>query len=79
MSSRSPGGSFDSRTCAEPCSSTSASGFSTAVSFTVRSGAAQEIRTEPFQIVGLTSFGEDAAGELYATASNGVVYRLSNR
>ena len=46
-------------------------------SFTVRSGAAEEIRTEPFRIVGLTSFGEDAAGELYATASNGVVYRLS--
>jgi hypothetical protein len=47
-------------------------------SFTVRSGAAEEVRTEPFRIVGLTSFGEDTAGELYATASNGVVYRLSN-
>ena len=46
-------------------------------SFTVSSGAAEDVRTEPFQIVGLTSFGEDAAGELYATASNGVVYRLS--
>ena len=46
-------------------------------SFTVSSGAAEDVRTEPFQIMGLTSFGEDAAGELYATASNGVVYRLS--
>jgi glucose/arabinose dehydrogenase len=46
-------------------------------SFTVSSGAAEDVRTEPFRIVGLTSFGEDAAGELYATASNGVVYRLS--
>ena len=34
-------------------------------------------RTEPIRIVGLTSFGEDTAGELYATASNGIVYRLT--
>jgi glucose/arabinose dehydrogenase len=47
-------------------------------SFRVSSGAAEEVRTEPFRIVGLTSFGEDAAGELYATASNGIVYRLSS-
>ena len=46
-------------------------------SFRVSSGAAEDVRTERFQIVGLTSFGEDAAGELYATASSGVVYRLS--
>ncbi len=47
-------------------------------SFRVVSGAAEEIRAEPFRIVGLTSFGEDTAGELYATASNGIVYRLSS-
>jgi glucose/arabinose dehydrogenase len=47
-------------------------------SLRVVSGAADEIRTEPFRIVGLTSFGEDTTGELYATSSNGVVYRLSN-
>jgi glucose/arabinose dehydrogenase len=46
-------------------------------SFTVSSGAAQRVRTEPFQIEGLTSFGEDAAGEIYATAKDGVVYRLT--
>jgi glucose/arabinose dehydrogenase len=48
-------------------------------SFRMVAGAAEDIRTEPFRIVGLTSFGEDAAGELYATASNGVVYRLTTR
>ncbi len=32
---------------------------------------------EPFKIPSLTSFGEDAAGELYATSHEGVVYRIS--
>jgi glucose/arabinose dehydrogenase len=48
-------------------------------SFKTVAGGAEDVRTEPFRIVGLTSFGEDAAGELYATASNGVVYRLTTR
>ena len=48
-------------------------------SLRVVAGAAEDIRTEPFRIVGLTSFGEDTTGELYATASNGVVYRLTVR
>ena len=48
-------------------------------SFKMAAGAAEDVRTEPFRIVGLTSFGEDTAGELYATASNGVVYRLTPR
>jgi hypothetical protein len=46
-------------------------------SLKVVSGGAEDVRTEPFRIVGLTSFGEDTAGELYATASSGVVYRLT--
>jgi hypothetical protein len=46
-------------------------------SLRVVSGAAEDVRTEPFRIVGLTSFGEDTAGELYATANNGVIYRLT--
>jgi glucose/arabinose dehydrogenase len=46
-------------------------------SFRIVSGAAQDVRTEPFRIAGLTSFSEDAAGELYATSNNGVIYRLT--
>ena len=38
---------------------------------------AQGVRVEPFRIEGLTSFGEDAAGELYATSHGGTVFRLS--
>ena len=36
----------------------------------------REVRTEGVSISGLSSFGEDARGELYATSLNGVVYRL---
>lgn len=46
-------------------------------SFRVSSGEARDVRTEPFQIESLTSFGEDVAGELYATSHNGTVYRLT--
>ncbi len=35
-----------------------------------------QMRNEPFNISSLSSFGEDARGELYATSLNGVVYRL---
>ncbi len=34
-------------------------------------------RREPFRVSNLSSFGEDAAGELYATSLDGTVYRLS--
>jgi glucose/arabinose dehydrogenase len=46
-------------------------------SFRVASGKAAGVRVEPFRIPDLTSFGEDAAGELYATSLAGVVYRIS--
>jgi glucose/arabinose dehydrogenase len=46
-------------------------------SLRVTSGEARDVRVEPFRIGGLTSFGENAAGELFATAQNGTVYRLS--
>jgi glucose/arabinose dehydrogenase len=46
-------------------------------SLRVASGAAQGVRTEPFRIRSLTSFGEDPAGELYATSHDGIVYRLT--
>ena len=34
-------------------------------------------RREPFSISNLSSFGEDAAGELYATSLDGTIYKLS--
>jgi glucose/arabinose dehydrogenase len=46
-------------------------------SFRMSGGAAQDVRTEPFDIQGLTSFGEDSFGELYAVAQDGTIYRLT--
>ncbi len=46
-------------------------------SMRVSGGKATAVRTEPFRIPSLTSFGEDAAGELYATSHEGVLYRIS--
>jgi glucose/arabinose dehydrogenase len=46
-------------------------------SLRVSGGKATAIRVEPFRIPSLTSFGEDAAGELYATSHEGVLYRIS--
>jgi glucose/arabinose dehydrogenase len=46
-------------------------------SLRVASGEARDVRTEQFQVPFLTSFGEDAAGELYAVSSTGTIYRLS--
>jgi glucose/arabinose dehydrogenase len=46
-------------------------------SFRVSSGEARGMRTEPFRMNALTSFGENAAGELFATSAEGVIYRLS--
>ena len=41
-------------------------------------GKAAEIRREPFTVRGLSSFGEDAAGELYLmSVDSGTVYRLT--
>ena len=46
-------------------------------SFRISSGEARDVRTEPFRIPQLTSFGENAAGELFATSAEGVIYRIS--
>jgi hypothetical protein len=46
-------------------------------SLRVRSGRAQGVRRESFRLPGLTSFGEDAAGEIYATTADGTIYRLT--
>jgi glucose/arabinose dehydrogenase len=40
-------------------------------------GKVRGVRREAFRIPSVTSFGEDAAGELYATSHDGVVYRLT--
>ena len=46
-------------------------------SLRVSGGKATAVRVEPFEIPSLTSFGENAAGELFATSHEGVVYRIS--
>jgi len=40
-------------------------------------GRARSVRTENFTLPGLSSFGEDAGGELYAVTLNGRLWRLS--
>ena len=46
-------------------------------SLRVASGAASGVRQESFRIPGLTSFGEGAGGEIYATTAEGTILRLS--
>jgi glucose/arabinose dehydrogenase len=47
-------------------------------SLVVRNGKAQDVRREPFEVENLSSFGEDAAGELYFVAHGGTIYRLAD-
>jgi glucose/arabinose dehydrogenase len=46
-------------------------------SFRLLSGRLTAFRRESFTIPSLTSFGEDAAGELYAVSQNGALYKIS--
>ncbi len=46
-------------------------------SFRMRAGKPTGLRREAFKIPGLTSFGEDTAGELYAVSQNGLLYRIT--
>lgn len=46
-------------------------------SLKVVKGRATALRKEPFTIPALTSFGEDAAGGLYAVSGRGTLYRLA--
>jgi hypothetical protein len=46
-------------------------------SFRISQGGASDVRTEPFEIDGLSSFGENSAGELFAVSLDGTVYRLT--
>lgn len=40
-------------------------------------GARASVRREPIEVDGLTSFGEDERGELYAASSSGTVFRIA--
>jgi glucose/arabinose dehydrogenase len=46
-------------------------------SFRVSAGKAVELRTEPFKIASLSSFGENSAGELFAVSLDGTIFRLT--
>jgi glucose/arabinose dehydrogenase len=46
-------------------------------SLRVQDGRAADVRREPFRVTSLTSFGEDAAGELYFATGNGRILKLS--
>jgi glucose/arabinose dehydrogenase len=48
-------------------------------SLVVRNGRATSVRRAPFDVAGLSSFGEDGRGELYLASLNGSVYRLAAR
>ena len=47
-------------------------------SLRIAGGKARTLRREPFTVQGLSSFGEDTAGELYLmSVDSGGVYRLA--
>ena len=46
-------------------------------SFRMAQGAATDVRVEPFKVESLSSFGENAAGELFAVSQNGTIYRVT--
>ncbi len=48
-------------------------------SVVIRAGRASALRLEPVRVRGLTTFGEDARGELYAGTLSGRVYRFTRR
>jgi glucose/arabinose dehydrogenase len=47
-------------------------------SFRIESGRAADVRREPFGVDGLTSFGEDASGELYFATAGGRILKLGS-
>jgi glucose/arabinose dehydrogenase len=46
-------------------------------SFRMSEGAATGLRVEPFRVAGLSSFGENSAGELFAVSQDGTIYRVT--
>ena len=54
-------------------------GSGTIWSLRVEGGEARDLRREPIRVVGLSSFGEDVRGELYAVSLAGRVFRILGR
>ncbi|MGE5691669.1 MAG: PQQ-dependent sugar dehydrogenase [Pseudomonadota bacterium] len=50
--------------------------FCSGIVWSLKRGAKPLLRREGFKVENLSSFGEDAAGELYLASLNGTVYRL---
>lgn len=46
-------------------------------SFKLSGGKATGLRSEPFKVRNVSSFGQDVAGELYAVSHGGTIYRLT--
>jgi glucose/arabinose dehydrogenase len=46
-------------------------------SLRVQDEGATDVRREPFRVSSLTTFGEDAAGELYFATGNGRIFKLA--
>jgi glucose/arabinose dehydrogenase len=46
-------------------------------SFRISGGEARDQRREPFRVPSLSSFGENAAGELFAVSLDGAIFRIS--
>ena len=47
-------------------------------SLRIANGRAADVRREAFHVSSLTSFGEDASGELYFATGNGRIYKLGS-
>jgi glucose/arabinose dehydrogenase len=47
-------------------------------SFVVRNGKAANVKRHPFTVEALSSFGENARGELFLVSQNGTIYRLAS-
>ena len=45
-------------------------------SLRIENGSATDVQREPFHVDQLTSFGEDARGELYLATGGGRIYKL---
>ena len=51
--------------------------YCTGTVWSLKRGARPLVRREPFRVESLTSFGEDARGELYLVSHGGTIYRLA--